>query len=301
MGCARSSQKRCRSNGLRDDPNRARCVKAQVACYPYSCRRPTSPLQLLPSCQRRPRRSCSRRSPGARCFRSQLVEPGRQQRAGRSGLLVFIAWIGATRGLHPDFGPPPYGIPYVGVGGDQPRLPVTFTAYGSESDSGIPGLAGYPIPEEAKTQPNFIEGGVPGGGTAAIATCSSSIAIAGCSTSCSRRAGTPARTLGSRVRRDLRSERATPGAGRLDVGGRRGAGDSSRASCATTKSSAAARSARVPRPRARRTATCGRPRIAPARRRRAADGRASAAEGVERHLRLPPEMQRIFRAMQATG
>jgi hypothetical protein len=67
--------------------------------------------------------------------------------------------------VHPDFGPPPYGIPYVGVGDSQPRLPVTFTAYGSESDSGFGGVTGYPIPEEAKTQPNFIEGGVPGGGT----------------------------------------------------------------------------------------------------------------------------------------
>jgi hypothetical protein len=77
---------------------------------------------------------------------------------------AFINFIGRTRGLHPDFGPPPYGIPYVSVSGTQPRLPVTFTAYGSESDSGFGGVAGYPIPEEAKTQPNFIEGGVPGGG-----------------------------------------------------------------------------------------------------------------------------------------
>ena len=29
----------------------------------------------------------------------------------------------------------------------------------------MPGLSGYPIPEEAKTQPHFIEGDVPGGGT----------------------------------------------------------------------------------------------------------------------------------------
>ena len=78
---------------------------------------------------------------------------------------AFIDFIGRTRGLHPDFGPPPYGIPYVSVGGSQPRVPVTFTAYGSESDSGFAGVPGYPIPEEAKTQPNFIEGGVPGGGS----------------------------------------------------------------------------------------------------------------------------------------
>jgi hypothetical protein len=78
---------------------------------------------------------------------------------------AFIDFIGRTRALHPDFGPPPYGMPYVGVGGSQPRVPVTFTAYGSESDSGFGGVPGYPIPEEAKTQPNFIEGGVPGGGS----------------------------------------------------------------------------------------------------------------------------------------
>ena len=78
---------------------------------------------------------------------------------------AFITFIGATRQVHPDFGPPPYGIPYVGIGDSQPRVPVTFTAYGSESDSGFGGVIGYPIPEEAKTQANFIEGGVPGGGS----------------------------------------------------------------------------------------------------------------------------------------
>ena len=85
----------------------------------------------------------------------------------------LIAWISgrtgsnttAVRRLHPDFGPPPYGIPYVVVDGAQPRVPVTFVAYGRESDSGYGGLEGYPIPNEARTQPNYIEGAVPGGGT----------------------------------------------------------------------------------------------------------------------------------------
>ena len=77
----------------------------------------------------------------------------------------YIAYIGASRTSHPDFGPPPYGIPYIGVGGDQPRVPITFTAYGSESDSGFGGEPGYPIPPAAATQPNYIEGGVPGGGS----------------------------------------------------------------------------------------------------------------------------------------
>jgi hypothetical protein len=66
--------------------------------------------------------------------------------------------------MHPDFGPPPYGIPYVVVSGSQPLVPVTWTAYGSQSDPGAPGAPGYPIPVEARTQPNYIEGGVAGGG-----------------------------------------------------------------------------------------------------------------------------------------
>ncbi len=70
----------------------------------------------------------------------------------------------AVRRLHPDFGPPPYGFPYVVVDGAQPRVPLTFVAYGSESDAGAPGLPGYPIPDEARTQAHYIEGDVPGGG-----------------------------------------------------------------------------------------------------------------------------------------
>lgn len=85
----------------------------------------------------------------------------------------LIGWISgrvggnttAVRRLHPDFGPPPYGFPYVVVAGDQARVPVTFVAYGGESDPGVPGLPGYPIPDEARTQPNYVEGGVAGGGT----------------------------------------------------------------------------------------------------------------------------------------
>jgi len=90
------------------------------------------------------------------------------------GSAALIDWISgrtpqnptAVRHLHPDFGPPPYGMPYVGVSGDQPLVPVTFTLYGDESDDGAPGRPpGYPIPDEARTLANYIEGGVPGGGT----------------------------------------------------------------------------------------------------------------------------------------
>jgi hypothetical protein len=88
----------------------------------------------------------------------------------RSGQLIdFISGRStsnpsAVRRLHPDFGPPPYGIPYVVVAGDQARVPVTF-GQSDESDTGIPGLPGYPIPTEARTTPHYIEGDVPGGGS----------------------------------------------------------------------------------------------------------------------------------------
>lgn len=78
---------------------------------------------------------------------------------------AYINWIGAGRRLHPDFGPPPYGIPYISVSSLQTLLPVEFYAYESESDPGAPGLpTGYPIPDNAYLQPNYIEGGEPGGG-----------------------------------------------------------------------------------------------------------------------------------------
>jgi hypothetical protein len=88
------------------------------------------------------------------------------------GSAAFINWISgrasnptAVRRLHPDFGPPPYGIPYVVVPGNQPLVPLTFD-YADESDVGAPGApAGYPIPPAAITQPNYVEGGVPGGGS----------------------------------------------------------------------------------------------------------------------------------------
>ena len=65
---------------------------------------------------------------------------------------AIISWISgrttqnptATRRMHPDFGPPPYGIPYVGVGGDQALVPIDFSPYASESDIGAPGRPGIP-------------------------------------------------------------------------------------------------------------------------------------------------------------
>jgi hypothetical protein len=62
----------------------------------------------------------------------------------------YIAHMnGATKYLHPDFGSnTTYGIPFVLVPGNQPKVPITF-AYADESDPGP-----YPIPPDAP-----IEGG----------------------------------------------------------------------------------------------------------------------------------------------
>jgi hypothetical protein len=62
----------------------------------------------------------------------------------------YIASIGLSAHLHPDFGTPPsYGIPYVVVGPEQPTVPIKFGAYPAESDPGP-----YPVPANAP-----IEGG----------------------------------------------------------------------------------------------------------------------------------------------
>lgn len=65
---------------------------------------------------------------------------------------AILATIGLDTGLHPDFGANydggPFGIPFIVVGGSQPRVPVAFE-YADESDPGP-----YPIPADAP-----IEGG----------------------------------------------------------------------------------------------------------------------------------------------
>jgi hypothetical protein len=87
----------------------------------------------------------------------------------------FIQWIQTSgrRRLHPDMGgdtgdsPPDalmYGMPYVVVPGTQPLETVVFE-YDDESDHAAPGRPpGYPIPVEARTDPLWVEGGLPGGG-----------------------------------------------------------------------------------------------------------------------------------------
>ena len=61
---------------------------------------------------------------------------------------AWIASIGPGTHLHPDFGSnPSYGIPYVVVPATQAKVPITFTAYGDESDPGP-----YPVPPNAPVE-----------------------------------------------------------------------------------------------------------------------------------------------------
>ena len=159
---------------------------------------------------------------------------------------------------------------------------------------------GYPIPEAAKTQPNFIEGGAPGGGTDGdrhllivdrdrwllyelFATRwtgqrweAGSGAVFDLSTNARRPEGwTSADAAGLAI---------LPGLVRYDEAHAR-----RRPSCAARD-----------RPPHQRLRVAG---VAPRRqhRRRAADGRALAAEGSKDLSRYPAYIQNIFRAMQTYG
>ena len=90
-----------------------------------------------------------------------------------AGSAAFIAYInnGGPRHLHPDFGGTLadgvtiYGFPYCVVDGHQPKKTVQF-AEPDESD-GVDhptdvSYPFYPIPDEAITQPHWVEGGDPG-------------------------------------------------------------------------------------------------------------------------------------------
>ena len=70
---------------------------------------------------------------------------------------AIVSFVGSTVGLHPDFGSGLYngssiGMPYTVVNGTQPLIPISYQAYGSESDPGpmpIPlttPIEGYPNP-----------------------------------------------------------------------------------------------------------------------------------------------------------
>jgi hypothetical protein len=90
--------------------------------------------------------------------------------AGSANYIQFIN-NGGTRTLHPDFGGEAkpggeaiYGFPYAVVDGSQPKRKLRFK-YADESD-GVNHTTGkprpfYPIPNEAITQPHWVEGGAP--------------------------------------------------------------------------------------------------------------------------------------------
>lgn len=66
----------------------------------------------------------------------------------------YIASIGLSEHLHPDFGTEPsYGIPYTVVGPNQPRVPIAFSEFGEESNPGP-----YPIPANSPIEGAGEEG-----------------------------------------------------------------------------------------------------------------------------------------------
>ena len=85
--------------------------------------------------------------------------------APESAALIGFINNGGSRRLHPDFGGYSgeghgiYGIPYVVVAGDQPKRQVQFYYPGESDGNGVPF---YPIPDQAITQPSWIEGGPAG-------------------------------------------------------------------------------------------------------------------------------------------
>jgi hypothetical protein len=67
---------------------------------------------------------------------------------------AYIASIGLSGHLHPDFGTEPgYGIPYTIVGPHQPKVPIAFSEFGDESE-----LGPYPIPANAPVEGAGEEG-----------------------------------------------------------------------------------------------------------------------------------------------
>ena len=66
----------------------------------------------------------------------------------------YVASIGLRAHLHADFGSnPAYGIPYAVVGPRQPKVPISFSEFGGESDPGP-----YPVPPGAPVEGAGAEG-----------------------------------------------------------------------------------------------------------------------------------------------
>lgn len=112
--------------------------------------RPTGPAGLHVH-QPRPVRHIAAVPTVAGCPLFPANNPWRQDVSGLAVSSHSAAWVasaGASGHLHPDFGSDPsYGIPYSEVPAGQAKVPVTFTAYGDESDPGP-----YPIPSNAKIE-----------------------------------------------------------------------------------------------------------------------------------------------------
>jgi hypothetical protein len=86
---------------------------------------------------------------------------------------AFINFIGLTRQMHPDFGgndeenpPNVFGIPFIVVDGSQEKKTVDFVLFGDQSDGEDheteESFPFYPVPDEAITEPGWVEGGAPG-------------------------------------------------------------------------------------------------------------------------------------------
>ena len=120
------------------------------------------------------------------------------ERADRSAVERLSSTSSGARGrAHPDFGPPPYGIPVHRRRRVTSRVAGHLRRYGSESDTGFGGQSGYPIPERRKTTAQRTSRAAsPAAAPAATGICSSSIAIAGCCSSSLPRAGTRRRSAG---------------------------------------------------------------------------------------------------------
>jgi len=112
--------------------------------------RPTGPAGLHVH-QPRPVRHVASVPTVAGCPLFPANNPWRQDISGLAVSSYSAAWVasaGASAHVHPDFGSDPsYGIPYSEVPAGQAKVPVTFTAYGDESDPGP-----YPIPSTAKIE-----------------------------------------------------------------------------------------------------------------------------------------------------
>ena len=122
------------------------------AAGPDAERRALGPYPSLGACHVFPRPAASVK-PRARSLPTQAAWNQNVSRAPvhpRSRAIIAYINRHGDSFLHPDFGSPrAYGFPYRVVGRSQRRLPIRYTAYGSESDRGP-----FPIPPGAP-----VEGG----------------------------------------------------------------------------------------------------------------------------------------------